>query len=238
MNPGHRSRMALAALLSVALATPLAAQGTQTTPATPAPATADSTSPRTSPVYMVLMLEGHSGRLLTGEGGSGDETRDGLGSLDLSIQSSRKAGVGLALRTLGGPYDLAELGLLLGSRRFSLDVGAATRTGYNTFTDEPNDSTYTFARVGFRSRANLGNTDFSVTMRAAGYVRIPTPEEELLPSDLQGFTAESGLAWTYVKWRVPWTLQLGYRVERFTVFGVEQETSSLSFGGGILLGRR
>jgi hypothetical protein len=216
------------ALLLLAVAAPLLAQ-----------APVDSTpAPRSSPVYLTLLLEGHGGRLITGEGGSGDESRQGLNGADFSIQSSRKAGVGLALRSLSGPYDYADLSLLLGSRRFSVDIGAASRTGYSTFTDELNDTTYSFARVGFRSRANLGNTDFSVTMRVLGYVRIPTPEEEALASELEGFSAETGLAWTYTKWGVPWTAQLGYRLERFVVFGVEQETSSLGVGVGVLLGRR
>ncbi len=205
-------------------------------PASAARAQRDSTAARTSPVYLVLMLESQAARLIAGENGSGAKTTDGLGGVDFSIQSSRKAGMGLAVRALSGPYDFAELGVLLGSRRFALDVGAASRSGYNVVTSQPNDTTYRFAKVGIRSRANLGNTDFSVSLRGAGYVRIPTPEEKLVPSGLEGFNAETGLAWTWS--RFPLTVNLGYRIERFTVFGVETETSALTLGGGILLGRR
>lgn len=218
-----RARILFAAAL---LAQPLAAQ-----------APADSATPRRSPVYLVAMLEAHNARIVTnGSGGTDGEATDGLGSLDLSIQSARKTGVGLALRTIGGPYDYAELALLLGSRAFAFDVGAASRTGYNELTDEPNDTTYRFARIGFRSRANLGASDLSLTMRILGYVNIPTPEEEALPSELSGFSAETGIAWTRSKWGVPWTVQLGYRVESFTVFGVEAVTSSVSLGGGVVIG--
>lgn len=218
----------LAALLAQSLAaTPVAAQ-----------APADSTKPRSSPVYLVAMLEAHNALVTTsGSGGTDGEASEGLGSLDLSIQPARKTGVGLALRTLGGPYDYADLALLLGNRAFALDLGAASRSGHNEFTDEPNDTTYRFARIGFRSRANLGNSDLSLTMRILGYVNIPTPEEEILPSDLNGLSAETGLSWTRSKWGVPWTVALTYRVERFEVFGVETLSSSLSIGGGVVIGR-
>lgn len=199
---------------------------------------APADSPRSSPLYLVLMLEGHGSRQITGENDAGDERRKGLGGIDFSIQSTQRAGVGLAMRTLSGPFDSAELGVLLGTRTLSLDVGAGFRSGWNEATNDFNDTTYTFGRVGFRSRANLGNTDFSVTMRGATYIRIPSAGDEVLPSGLKGFSAETGLAWTVAKWRIPWTLQMGYRIERFTVYGLEEETSSLSFGGGVVFGRR
>lgn len=204
-----------------------------------AQAPADSAKPpRRSPVYLTLMLDLHGARLISGESGNGDQTTPGMGSLDFSVQSSALGGLGLGLRSVGGTgaYDFAEVALLLGSRSFSVDIGGASRTGYNQLTDNLNDTTYRFARVGARSRVNLGNTDFSVTMRGAGYINIPTPEDKLLPSNLSGFSVESGLSWTWA--RYPLTANLGYRVEQFKVFAVEQRTRSLVFGGGLLLGRR
>jgi hypothetical protein len=226
------SVLALVSLASLANAQAPAVQA----PAAPAPA--DSVKPRRSPVYLTLLLDLHSARLISGEGGNGDETTPGMGSFDFSVQSSRRGGVGLGFRSVGGAeaYDYAEVALLLGSRSFSVDVGAASRSGYNQLTDNLNDTTYRFARVGARSRVNLGNTDFSVTMRGAGYINIPTAEDELLPSNLNGFSFESGLSWTWA--RYPITANLGYRIEKFRVFDVEQETSSLVLGGGLVLGRR
>lgn len=204
----------------------------------PAAPTDSAKGPRTSPVYLVLSLDIHASRLISGEGGSGDETSPGMGSLDFSVQPAKKSGLGFAFRTIGGDaaYEFAEVALLFGSRRFTIDVGGASRTGYNELTDELNDTTYRFARVGARTRLNLGNTDFSVTLRGAAYINVPTPEEEALPSDLTGFSVESGLSWTWSKY--PLNANLGYRIEKFNVFGVEQETSSLILGGGVLLGRR
>ncbi len=229
-------RVLLALILGAA---PLAAQ----TPAAPAlaaaaPAADSVKGPRRSPVYMMLMLEVHGTRLITGEAGTGAQTEPGMGSFDFSIQSSRKSGVGLAFRSIGGEeaYDYAELGVLLGKRAFSFDLGAATRTGYNTFSDALNDTTYTFARIGARSRMNLGASDFSLTFRGLGYVKIPSAREELMSSDLSGMSLETGLTWAWS--RFPLAASLGYRLEKFHVFGVEQESSSLTLGGGILLGRR
>jgi hypothetical protein len=222
-------RRALFALLLCAA--PLTAQ-------TAAPAPDSAKGPRRSPVYMVLALEMHGTRLITGEAGSAAETEPGMASIDFSIQSSKKAGVGLAFRSIAGEeaFDFAELAVLIGSRAFSFDIGAATRSGYNNFTDDLNDTTYTFARIGARSRVNLGSSDFSMTFRGAGYVKVPTPSEEALPSDLKGFSLETGLTWTWA--RYPLAASLGYRIEKFNVFGVEQEASSLVLGGGVLLGRR
>lgn len=225
-------RRALFAL--ILCAAPLAAQTATPTDSTKAP--------RRSPVYMVLAVEMHGARLITGEGGSAAETEPGMASIDFSIQSSRNPGVGLALRSISGKaaYDFAELAMLIGSRAFSLDIGAAQRSGYNYFTDELNDTTYTFARVGARTRMNLGTSDFSMTFRGARYMKIPTRSEGTVPSsfssDLAGFSVETGLTWTWA--RYPLAASLGYRIEKFNVFGVEQETSSLVLGGGVLLGRR
>ncbi len=234
-----RRALMLPLVAAFALATTsLAAQTPASTPPQPAAPPSDAKATRESPVYLVLSLDVHAARLITGESGNGDQTSPGMGSLDFSIQSARKSGAGLAIRSIGGEdaYEFTEIAILFGSRRFSVDAGAASRTGYNELTDNLNDTTYRFARVGARSRLNLGNSDFSVTLRGAGYIRIPTPEEEALPSKLTGFSLESGLSWTWAKY--PVTANLGYRLEKFNVFGVEQETSSLIIGGGILLGRR
>lgn len=219
---------------------PAAAPGaTPAQPAAQAPATDTAKGPRRSPVYLVLNLDLHGGRLHTANGAVvAPEEKPGLGSFELALQKARGGGLGIAIRSVGGEEaaEYAEAAFLMGSRVFALDLGAATRTGFNTFTGGAFDTTYTFARAGFRSRANLGNTDFSVTMRGLYYIGLPTPEEEALPSDLEGWSGETGLSWTWN--RFPLTANLGYRIERFRVFAVEQEVSSLYFGGGLLLGRR
>jgi hypothetical protein len=193
---------------------------------------------RRSPVHLVLLVDMLSARVRTAAGGvdQGEET-SGMVSLDFALQKARGGGLGLAARTIGGDDkspDFREVAFLMGSRRFALDIGAAQRTGYSPLSGLPFDSLYSFGRAGFRSRGNLGNTDFSAQFRALYYIGIPV--DELVDPGLEGWSGETGLSWTWK--RYPLTVNMGYRIERFLVFDREQEISSFSFGGGLLLGRR
>jgi hypothetical protein len=201
------------------------------------------TTRRRSRVYLALMYDLHNTSLRSATGGTLGATEDvSLGSLDFAMQRSTGGGLGIAVRTIGGGSDAPEYleaALLMGSRRFALDLGAAQRTGFDSAGFSGGgayDSTYTFVRGGFRSRANLGNTDFSVSLRALYYVDVIPVKDGFPDSELEGWSGETGLSWTWN--RFPLTVNMGYRLERFHVFGREQELSSFSIGTGLLLGRR
>ncbi|MEX2181755.1 MAG: hypothetical protein WD771_06910 [Gemmatimonadaceae bacterium] len=201
------------------------------------------TTRRRSPVYLMMMFDLHNASVRTSDGGTlQPENKTGLGSLELALQRARGGGLGLAARRIAGGDDAPtyqEVAFLMGSRRFALDLGAAQRTGFDSLTFGGGgdfDSTYTFARAGFRTRANVGNTDFSVQLRALYYIGIPLGDDALPKDELEGWSGETGLSWTWN--RFPLTLNLGYRIERFKVFAVEQEVSAFTIGGGLLLGRR
>ncbi len=165
-----------------------------------------------------------------------------MGSLEFAMQRSTGGGLGIAVRTIGGGTDApeySEFAFLMGTRRFALDIGAAARTGWDSIGVAGGgnyDTLHIFPRAGFRSRANLGNTDFSVTLRGLYYVGLPSLDENLPDANLEGWSAETGLSWTWR--RFPLTANMGYRIERFKVYSREQETSSFVLGGGLLLGRR
>ena len=246
-----------------AAGTPVATSAAPTTatarPAAPAPTAAEreaaravrdsirlaeATRPRRrSRVYMPLMVDLHSARVRSAEAPIDQgEDEASMMSIDWALQRSTGGGLGLAFRTIGGDDvspDYMEAAFLMGSRKFALDLGAATRTGFDSLGFNgggPFDSTYIFARGGFRSRANLGNTDFSVQLRALYYVGLPVVSDLLGDPKLKGWSGETGLSYT---WKVfPLTVNLGYRIERFKVWKRDQEISSLTFGGGLLLGRR
>lgn len=201
------------------------------------------TKRRHSRVYLTLNYDLHGARLRTATGGvDGGEEEIGMGSLEFSMQKSTGRGLGLAFRTIGGGTDgpeYVEAAVLMGSRRLAFDLGAATRTGYDALGlagGGAYDTMYIFPRAGFRSRANLGNTDFSVTLRGLYYIGLPPLDDNLPDGKLEGWSGETGLSWTWK--RFPLTVNMGYRIERFQVFDREQETSSFVLGGGLLLGRR
>ncbi len=191
----------------------------------------------------MLMVDFHNASIRTADNGTlAAEEKQTLSSLDLTVQRARGGGLGVAVRSIAGDDNAPtylDVGLLMGSRRLALDLGAAQRTGFDSLGfggGGAYDSTYTFARAGFRSRANLGNTDFSVQFRALYYIGIPLGDDALPKDNLEGWSGETGLSWTWK--RFPLTANLGYRIERFKVFAVEQESSAFTIGGGILLGRR
>jgi hypothetical protein len=149
-------------------------------------------------------------------------------------------GVGVTARIIVGGNNTpqyTELGFLVGSRQIALDLGVATRRGFNTFTTGIYDSTHTTARLGLRSRLNLGESGFSLQSRAGRYIGFPEPRGLPNRAVPQGWNAETGVSWTWPG-RIPFTANLGYRIERFRAWNLEQEVSSLTFGTGLLFGRR
>jgi hypothetical protein len=195
-----------------------------------------------SPIHAVLLADVHDARVHSALGGVvAPATTAGMVSLDLAMQRAEGNGIGFAGRMiLGGSAAPSSLdaSMLVGSKLFAGELGIGTRNGWDpdeavgTF-----DIAYPIARFGVRSRANLGNSPFSAHLRAARYVGLPgETDEDFGPLDLTGWSAESGLSWTWQKF--PVTANLGYRIERFRVYTHEQEVSSLYLGAGFLLGRR
>lgn len=126
--------------------------------------------------------------------------------------------------------DLASLdaGVVIGGRFVALEAAYATRGSYSPTSGLAHARTASFARAGLRGRLALGATGFAMHLRGNAY--LPTGD------DVEGWDGESGLTFSTPSW--PVTATLGYRLERFRIFDVEQEVSSLTFGLGFtLLGR-
>jgi hypothetical protein len=126
--------------------------------------------------------------------------------------------------------DLASLdaGVVVGGRFVALEAAYATRRSYSPTSGLAHARSASFARAGLRGRLALGATGFAMHLRGNAY--LPTGD------DVEGWDGESGLSFSPASW--PVTATLGYRLERFRIFDVEQEVSSLTFGLGFtLLGR-
>jgi hypothetical protein len=158
-------------------------------------------------------------------------------SMDAVVQKVEGLGPGLAVKVIKGfgmVPEFAEGAILFGTRQLSGDLGVAPRAGPLIFRGGAYDSTYALLRVAARSRINLGNSGFSLHVRGAKYFGMPAPgtrEDEVF-----GWSSESGLTWTWSP--VPISLNLGYRYEQFRVMDRRQKVSALTFGTGIIFGRR
>jgi hypothetical protein len=227
-------RVRMKSLMIAALVFPAAslAQNPSTTP--PAATRDTTTATRRSPVQFLLFGYTQSSEIRTTDGVTTSDESGPIAGVEFLL-ALRSGAFGLHGRLLStdGPA-VMEGGVVLGSRKFALDLAYMMRDGFNPVNSQPYDSTYAFARAGFRSRANLGNTGFTVGLRGGYYVGIPGSVDP--GADLEGWEGESQLAWTWS--RFPLTVLMGYRLERFRVWGIEQETSALTFGGGVALGRR
>lgn len=195
-----------------------------------------------SPVHVALMADAHDSRIRTATAGvAANEEAVGLVSLDLTVQPAEGNGLGFAARAIGGGEsapNLTELGVLVGSRRLAVDVGIGTRSAFDPDDpDDPYEVPYPIARLGIRSRMDLGQSPFSVHFRAARHIGIGGEADDDLGSPRAGgWNAETALS--YTARRFPVTGNLGYRIERFEVFNRDQEVTSLYVGVGVLFGRR
>ncbi|MHB1296921.1 MAG: hypothetical protein ACYC0B_00210 [Gemmatimonadaceae bacterium] len=137
------------------------------------------------------------------------------------------------LRSTRGGNDLHsfDAGMLLSVRFLSLEAAYARRGSYSPETGLAHGRTAEFARAGFRARADAGSSGFIMHLRGNAYV--PTRRADVAEDEIEGWDAESGL--TYVPRALPVTATLGYRLERFRIFGVEQEVSALTFALGVAL---
>ena len=194
-----------------------------------------ATPRKPSPVHFLFFGVQQSASVRTAAAGIITESNVGLTGVELLLQP-RKGGVGMTARMLGRPDELNYLdgSILLGTRVFSVDLAYVMRAGPDPLVPVNLDSTYSFGRAGVRSRANLGHTGFTLNFRAGYYV--PIPEVTAKVAGLEGWEGETGLSWTWS--RFPLTAALGYRLERFKIYSVEQEVSALTLGVGVAFGRR
>lgn len=195
-----------------------------------------------SPVHVVLMADIHDARIRSASGATVQpEASTALLSLDVALQRLQGVGPGFAARVVSGGEGapaVGQLGALFGSRRIAVEAGVGSRTALDP--DDPDggyDSTYPLAYLGLRSRVNLGASPFSVQFRGARYLGLSDDEDSSLgAASPEGWNAETGVTWT--SRTIPFSVNLGYRIERFRHFTTEQEISSLALGAGLLLGRR
>jgi hypothetical protein len=143
---------------------------------------------------------------------------------------------GRLLRATAGSDDLhsMEAGLLLTNRFIGVEASYARRGSYSPSTGLAHGRIAEFGRAGLRTQMGLGGTGLSLHLRANAYV--PTWRAESAEDDVEGWDGETGL--TYAAPTLPVSATLGYRLERFRIFGVEQEVSALTFAVAFtLLGR-
>jgi hypothetical protein len=143
---------------------------------------------------------------------------------------------GRVLRATGGGDDLhsMETGLLLTGRFVGVEASYAQRESYSPSTGLAHGRTAEFGRAGVRAQMGLGGTGLSLHLRANAYV--PTWRAASAEDDVEGWDGETGL--TYAASTLPVSATFGYRLERFRIFGVEQEVSALTFAVAFtLLGR-
>ena len=185
---------------------------------------------RKSPVHFLLFGYTQSAEIRTTNGVTTSDESGSISGFEFLL-SPRNGGFGLHGRMLtsdGGP-NVMEGGLLIGSRRFSIDLAYMMRDGFNPDLASPNyDSTYAFARGGFRSRANLGNTGFTVGIRGGYYIGIPSDEDP--GTGTRGVGRGESARLELVE--VPADRADGLPDRAVQGLGIEQETSALTFGGG------
>lgn len=197
-----------------------------------------------SPVHASFNAEIHDARTyMDSTGVIAPAASTAMVSLDVALQPVENNGIGVAGRLIGGgdaAPGFVEGSVLLGSRRFAVDLGVGSRTGVDP--DKPDEDpyklSYRFAKIGVRSRLNLGHSPFSVQLRAARHVGIGANEfdSNFGAPDAIGWAGETALSWT--RPGSPFTASLGYRIERFEAYRIEQESSALTLGVGLLFGRR
>ncbi len=169
------------------------------------------------------------------------ERRVGQVGLELGVPTPLRAlrVHGRVLTSTQGQDDLRSLdvGLSLGpflSRAIVLEAAFAQRASYSPRSGLAHGRVAEFARAGARVRLPLGTSGFAMHVFGSGY--LPTNQADDPDDAVRGWVAESGVSYSVRQF--PVTAALGYRIERFRVFAVEQEVSSLTFSLGVnVLGR-
>lgn len=140
------------------------------------------------------------------------------------------------LRAEQGQVDLRSIdaGLVFGSREVGVAAAFGQRGSYDPETGLAHTREAEFGRVGLRFRVGAPDAHFVLHLRADSYAPIGSMDS---PADsISGWDAEGGVSWRGAGH--PVTASLGYRLERFRIFGVEQEVSALTFALGVAFGER
>lgn len=143
---------------------------------------------------------------------------------------------GRVLRSEQGQVDLRLLdaGLVFGSREVGVAAAFGQRGSYDPETGLAHTRDAEFGRVGLRFRVGAPDAHFVLHLRADAYAPVGSMDS---PADsISGWDAEGGVTWRSAGH--PVTASLGYRLERFRIFRVEQEVSALTFALGVAFGER
>lgn len=135
-----------------------------------------------------------------------------------------------------GRLDLRSIdaGVVVGSRVVGVAAAFGQRGSYDPQSGLAHGRDAEFGRLGLRLRFGQPTASFIVHLRGDTYVPVRSVED---PADaLSGWDTEGGVTWRTPT--LPFTASLGYRLERFRIFGVAQEVSALTFALGVAFGGR
>lgn len=143
---------------------------------------------------------------------------------------------GRVLRGERGSIDLrsVDAGVVLGWRSLGLAAAFGQRGSYDPQTGLAHGREAEFSRLGLRLAT--GDPDAMFTLHLRGDAYLPIQKMEDSADALSGWDAEGGVTWRTR--RLPLTASLGYRLERFQIFRVQQEVSALTVALGLAFGGR
>lgn len=141
------------------------------------------------------------------------------------------------LRSSHGEADLRsrDFGLVLAGQGADISAGLAVayadRGSYAPESGLLHRRTTGFGRAGARLQLRLPEAAFLLHLNADLYMPLRASTDST--ANLKGWEASSGLTYRFAP--LPFTATLGYRIERFRVFGLEQEVSALTFALGYVI---
>lgn len=140
------------------------------------------------------------------------------------------------LRSTRGGVDLrsTEGGVVLAWRFVGVSAAYAQRGSYAPGSGLAHGRNAAFGRLG--ARLATGATAFGLEFHARADTYLPLKSEPVAADEIRGWDAASGVTWHLA--RLPVSASLGYRLERFRIFTVEQEVSALTFALGYTIGGR
>ena len=143
---------------------------------------------------------------------------------------------GRILRSTLGSSDLHSIdaGLVVGWRVLGVAAAYGQRASYDPASGLAHARGAEFGRLGVRLNSSAPTTPFSIHLRGDAY--LPAQAADTAANAISGWDAEGGVTW-HAR-RQPLTASLGYRLERFRIFRVEQEVSALTFSLGVAFGGR
>ena len=143
---------------------------------------------------------------------------------------------GRLLGAEGGRVDLRSLdaGLVVGWRTLGVAAAFGQRGSYDPASGLAHARDAQFGRAGLRLR--LGDPDAPFILHLRGDTYVPLRAVNDAADALDGWDAEGGVTWRAKE--LPYTVSLGYRLERFRIFRVEQEVSALTVALGAAFGGR